>query len=115
MEKILRKEEDGNELIMSFGSEGCLIYTFDKPVEDDTGTYTCIVSNHLGEDRAVIKLFVGGNYVLYLKFMYEFCAYVVQSKKISSSATLKSFEVVSSFLGEVVDCVNKIILLTIFH
>ncbi|CAG2189608.1 HMCN [Mytilus edulis] len=71
VEKILRKKEDGTELIMSSGSEGCLIYTFDKPVEDDTGTYTCIVSNHLGEDRAVIKLFVGGNYVLYLKFICE--------------------------------------------
>lgn len=64
VDKILRKEQDGTELILSSGSEGSLLYMFDKPVEDDTGTYICIVSNRLGEDRAVIKLFVGGNYII---------------------------------------------------
>lgn len=45
--------------IMAIRSERSLTYTFDDRNEDDTGTFTCIVSNCLGEERAAVKLIVG--------------------------------------------------------
>lgn len=80
-EKTLRKEEDGTELKLSIGSGGSLIYTFDDPGVDDTGTYTCIVSNRIGKDTAVLKLVIGiiCLLVLYVAHMLTLVTRLLQS------------------------------------